>query len=194
MKELRKDNFVSIQLKDKTLIEGVVLDYSHDRILILINDSFIEKAKKINELDTLFLTVNTHLGLKNMISSTISTIDCNNCIVVENNEAVPVEQKREFVRVLSNLSFKIILKNETFKADCINISAGGVAFLFDDFKLNNGDEIDILFDNRYFQKEIRCRAKIVKASLNNYSAKFIDLPPSDEDKIMKYVFSLIVKK
>ena len=107
MDEIRKNHIVQIFTKDNTKLEGIVFDYTHDRVSILIAHESLFMARKISELDELVLVVNTHLGIKKMNSHVIGELNFNNCIVVENNEAIPVEQKREFVRVSSNAVFKI---------------------------------------------------------------------------------------
>ena len=45
-----------------------------------------------------------------------------------------------------------------------------------------------------FEKDIKCNAKIIKTHENYYVAKYVNLNPHDEDKIVKYVFKMIAKK
>ena len=195
MDEIRKNHIVQILTSDNTKLEGIVFDYDHDRVSVLIAYESLFLARKINELDELTVTVSTHLGFKKMKSHVIDELNANNCIVIENNETIPVEQKREFVRVLSNIVFKM-KKNDGnyFDCYCINISAGGVAFCINNSNIAVYDEVDILFPQEEFEKEISVRARIIKAYDNYYVAQYLNLKPFDEDKIVKYVFKLIAKK
>lgn len=194
MNEIRKNHIVKIETSDKTTLDGIVFDYDYDRILILISFDSLLDAKKIKELDELIILAYTHLGVKKMKCAVISELNKNNCIVVENNEAFPVEQKREHVRVLSNIEFIIKKDDDAIDCFCINISAGGVAFWCQDNKLNLDDEVDIIFAKEDFNRQIQCRAKIIKMNDTSIVAKYIDLKPFDDDAIVKYVFGLITKK
>lgn len=194
MNEIRKNHIVKIETSDKTVLDGIVFDYDYDRILILISFDSLLDAKKIKELDELTISVYTHLGVKKMKTSLITELNKNNCIIVENNEAIPVEQKREHVRVLSNIEFLIKKNSDIIKCYCINISAGGVAFWCNDYKFNLDDEIEIVFMPEDFNREIKCKAKILKINETSLVAKYIDLKPFDEDAIVKHVFELITKK
>lgn len=195
MDELRKNHIVQIELKDKTKIDGIVFDYGRDRVKVLIAFDSLSEAKKLKELDKMFVQVNTHLGIKQMFSHVIDTLDKNNCIIIENSPTVHVEQKREFVRVLSNFIFKIVCDDNT-SVDCfsINISGGGIAFSSKNYDFSVGQNIFIHLPKHEFEREIVSRAQIIKVRQNSVVAKFINLKPFDEDKIVKHVFKLIAEK
>ena len=110
MEEIRKNQCVELELKDKTCIKGIIQDYSNDRVHILIDDEYFDMSKKFNELDLALVGVKTHMGYKQMFSHVIDKINKSNIITVENNPTIesPVK-RREHVRVLSDLSFS----NET---------------------------------------------------------------------------------
>jgi len=193
MKEIRKNHTVNLFSQDDTRIEGIVADYEKDRVLIKINNESIESAKKLKELDLIFVNVYTHFGLKNMYSCVISKLDSDNCILIENNPAIPVEQKREFVRVTSDFEFNIKKNNQIYKCVCVNISSGGVAFICKDINLSINEIINITYPKSEFSKDIVCSAKIIKAQDNNYTAKHIEINHHDADKIMKRVFELLTR-
>lgn len=194
MNEIRKNHIVKIETKDKVVIDGIVFDYDYDRVLILISFDSLLDAKKLKELDELTISVYTHLGVKKMKSSLITELNKNNCIIVENNESIPVEQKREHVRVLSNIEFLIKKNDDIIKCHCINISAGGIAFWCNDYEFNLDENVQIIFMPEDFGREIKCAAKILKINETSIVAKYIDLKPFDEDAIVKHVFGLIIKK
>ena len=196
MNELRKKQKVLLEFNKKLIISGVVVDYTIDRVMICIDFDSIEKAQQLKELDDVLAIVDTHLGIKKMKSSIISTLNDDDCIVIENNDAIEVVQKREFVRVNTNLNFTIYYPKEDMLFLCTahNLSAGGIAFRLENQKFNLGDDVIIKFSSDYFEKDIRVNAKIIKNDANLSVAKFCNLKQSDEDRIVKYVFKLIAKK
>ena len=195
MKEIRKNHIIQMITADNNKLEGIVFDYENDRIAVLIAYESLFQARKLNELDELSVIANTHLGIKKMKSHVIDKLNSSNCIVIENNEAIPVEQKREFVRVLSNITFKLKKENgNIIECYCMNISGGGIAFCINNEMLKLGENVTISLPEDEFEKQIIINAKIIKVYDNYYVAKFEDLNSHDEDKIVKYVFRLIAKK
>jgi len=194
MNEIRKNHIVQIELKNKTVLDGIVFDFTHDRILILISFDSLLEARNIKELDELLINVNTHLGIKKMKCHVIGCLNKDNCIIVENNDAIPVVQKREHVRVLSDLEFLVQKNDEFYKCFCINISAGGVAFWCNDVDFKVNDKVNIVFSADDFEKEIKLHAEILKINDTSIVAKYLNLNPYDEDRIVKYVFKMITKK
>lgn len=193
MKEIRKNNKLVISLRDKTLINGVIYDYTDDRILVLIDKNDIDLAKKIQELDDIALRIETHLGNKLMLSSVISHLDKYNCILIENNPEVVVAQKRQAVRVAVDFHFFVV--KGTKYLDCVsnNISAGGMSFT-SKTKFELDEELTIEFPVNIFGKSITTHARVLKITNINYAVKFLDLSQNDEDKIVKYIFKMMVKK
>lgn len=194
MDELRKNHILQIHSINAQAIEGIVIDYIDDRILVLICEESLSEAKKLEELDNLFVKAHTHCGIMSMKSTVISTIDTNNCIVIENSPVIPFEQKREFVRVLSSINFIIEKDNESYNCSCVNISAGGIAFVCRDREFNIGDIVTINLLERDFQKDITTKARIIKTNEFDTVAKYLDLDKNSEDRIVGYVFDLIAKK
>ena len=195
MEEIRKNHIVQLKTKDGTKLDGIVFDYEKDRVSVLIAYESLFLAKNLEELDEVYVSVNTHLGIKNMTSHVIDKLNSNNCVVIENNETIAVEQKREFVRVLSNMTFKLKKEDET-KIDCycLNISAGGVAFCANNCHFSDNETVEIIFPKDELEKEIVTNAQIIKNYDNYFVAKYTNLNPHDENKIVKYVFRLIAKK
>ncbi len=194
MDELRKNHILQLKTRKNENMNGVVVDFEKDRILVLISDESIDEAKKIKELDELLVHAHTHCGIKKMVSNVISKLNWKNQIIIENNPAVPVVQKREFVRVLSDHNFIAEKNNEEYDCTCINISAGGIAFFAQKPVFQAEDEITIKFSRKDFGKDIITSAKIIKSYNNEYTAQYINLDKYDADKIVKYVFNLIAKK
>ncbi|MBQ8848520.1 MAG: PilZ domain-containing protein [Candidatus Gastranaerophilales bacterium] len=196
MDEIRRNHKVLIELKGGSNIEGVVLDYTSDRVMVSVDEKSYDLAKKLQELEDVVAVVNTHLGIKKMNSSIISSLNKENCIIIENTQTIPVVQKREFVRVTSNLSFVVFSPKTNKELECkaVNISAGGVAFSVKNEKFDLEDDVIIKFSSDDFEKDIKCNAKIIKTHENYYVAKYVNLNPHDEDKIVKYVFKMIAKK
>ena len=194
MNEIRVAQKLQIKLKDDSFIHGKVLDYTFDRIMIKIDMPDILLAKRLKELDDIYLIISTHLGVKYMHSSIITELNKNNCIIVEANQFVAVEQKREFVRVISNLCFDILIENKTVPCVAIDISAGGIAFSTDEYKFNINDRVKINFHEKDLGKKISCDAIIIKVQQDRIVAQYDNLSPYDEDKITGYVFKLITYK
>ncbi len=193
MKEIRKNNKLIISLKDKTLVHGVVYDYSDDRLLVLIDKNDIEKAKKLQELDEIALRVETHLGNKLMISTVISELNKYNCIIIENNPEIIVAQKRQAVRVSVHFPFFVNKAGKLLECHTTNISAGGLAFT-SKHTFEQDENINIEFPAHIFDKKICTTARILKVAPDFYAVKFLDLTQNDEDKIVKYIFKMMVKK
>lgn len=194
MYELRKNHIIQISLSENKAISGVVEDYASDRVMVSIAPNSIEYAKNLKELDELTVFVYTFMGVKKMISNVISELDKNNCIVIENAPAVPVVQKRKFVRVLSSIKFDILKENMIINCICANISAGGIAFFPSEDSINVGEFLKFRFFARDFGKEIICKAEIIKKDGNMAVGKFFDLNKYDEDRIVKHVFNLIASQ
>lgn len=195
MEEIRKNHLLQLKSKGKMTIDGVVMDYTSDRIMVLISQESLFEAKMVKELQEFTVVANTHLGVKKMISHVIKPIDKNNIIVIENNPAFPVVQKREFVRVISDILFQITtFEGKIITAYCNNISAGGIAFNCIDEEFNIGDKVKIKFFEKDFDKDIECMAQIIKSHYGIYIAKYINLNMTDEGKIVKFVFNTITKK
>lgn len=193
MDEIRRNHIVKLISKSGESVEGEVVDYTFDRVTILIFPYFIDLARKINELDILKAKVHTHLGIKEMVSSVITPIDSLNCIVIENSPTVKVEQKRANVRVISDFTFKLQKDDRFYDCECINISAGGVAFKLLNSNLKLGDNVTISYPSKLFQKDILISASIIKEDNNWFVAQYVGLNPRDEDRIVRYVFKTIVK-
>ena len=193
MDELRRNNFVKIILSTNEVLQGKVADYSADRVLVLIAPESLELAKKMHELDEADIYVYTHLGVKQMKSAVISALNKFNCITFENSPTVKVVQKRAFVRVASNLKFKLTKNDVSYDCSCVNISAGGVAFWLRNSDVKIGDLVTIFFPKKDFERDITAQALIIKNNSDWFVAKYIDLNTHDEDKIVKYVFKTMVK-
>ena len=191
MNEIRVAQKLQIKFNKNEVINGSVIDYTFDRVMIKIDDTDILAAKSLKELDDLYLIVATHLGIKYMYSSVISTINNNGCIIVENNKAVEIEQKREFARVVSNLHFVIEFNSKMISCVALNISAGGIAFTSSYPNFNINDKVKIKFSENDLGKNISCDAIIIKMNAHKFVAKYDNLNSHDEDKIMKYVFKLM---
>ncbi len=194
MDELRKNHILQITFGDNSSIEGVVLDYSKDRVLVLVDENSYTEAVKIKELDLLNVIAHTSFGLKKMQSSVISTLDGRNCLIIENNPTIQTIQRREHVRAIDDFAFKIKANDKLYTVKCINLSAGGIAFKYERNAFQNGEKIEILFSADIFSRNIKCNAEIIKAQDDFYVAMFNNLNDYDESKIVKRVFQLLAQK
>ncbi|MBQ4646890.1 MAG: PilZ domain-containing protein [Candidatus Gastranaerophilales bacterium] len=195
MNELRKDQSITIELRDKSKIYGVVEDFELDRVFIKIAADSYEIAKKIKELDLVLVDVSTHLGSKKMFSHVIDPLDSKLCLIVENNEPIASEQRREFVRVNADFIFEAEKENgRSVKCKTDNLSGGGIAFTALNGFFEVGELFEIKFSKEVFEHEIYCKARIVKIIGDIYAAQFDNLSPFIEGKIIKQVYKLITKK
>lgn len=192
MDELRKNQSVLIETLDKTKIEASVFDFTFDRVSVEIKEDFVTLAKNIKELEELTVTIDTHLGIKKMNSSVISSLDSANKLLIENNPAYIVISKREFSRVRAKLDFTITKNKKEYNATGIDISGNGIGFSCSetDFKVDEIIEINITKDDA----KISTKAKIVKTGPNLIAATYVDIDSKMQDKIVKYVFKQSTKK
>ena len=192
MDELRKNQTATIETQDKTRIEASILDFTFDRVLIEIKEEFIPLAKNIKDLEELTITVDTHLGIKKMNSSVISSLDSSNRLLVENNPVYIVITKREFSRVKTKLDFTIIKNKKEYNATAIDISGNGIGFSSKeiDFKVDEMIEINLSLNDT----KITTKAKIVKTNEYITAATYQDIDSKMQDKIVKYVFQPSTKK
>ena len=192
MDELRKNHILHIQNQSGLELEGIVIDFEPDRVMVKINDDYVESAKSLDELDDVKVSAQTHFGLKMMDSCVISTLDKYNCLVIENTPSYQVEQKREHVRVNADFEFYVIRNEKYIKCRSINISAGGIAFSSTPNSFLLDDEAQIVLPLKEFSKQIKCGLKIVKIlNEKEYAAQFVNLNPHDENKIVKRIFEYI---
>ena len=194
MDELKKNNILHIVLENGSKIEGIVEDYQKDRVLVLIDNKYIEDAKTIKELDDLQVTAKTHFGLKKMISGVIYALNKNNQIVIENSPSIKVTQKRSDVRSVDDFEFIVEADNQIYSAKCLNISAGGIAFIINDAEFETDKEININFPKEIFSIDIKCSAKIIKKNDGYYSAIYTKINEHDKNKIVKRIYKILSTK
>lgn len=194
MDEVRKNNPVKIKFGENQVIEGMVIDYLSDRIMVTVKHDSIQTAKLLKELDSVNVTIFTPLGIKTMDSHVISGLNYNDCIVVENVPTAEIAQRREFVRIAYDFEFTILTSEmKNVKCKCINLSAGGIAFRADR-ELQKDEEVTIFFPSNLFEKSITCKAKIISANASGrYTAKYTAINQHDEDKIVKFVFKVMTR-
>ncbi|MBQ8475636.1 PilZ domain-containing protein [bacterium] len=194
MDELRKNHIVHIELRDSSWVNGTVLDYEKDRVMVLVDEKYLNNAKKLQELDDVKVIVHTHCGLKKMISSVISPLDHRSCIVIENSPAETVHQKRQFVRVVDDFDFNIEYIHQFYPCKCVNVSAGGIAFRSKGNDFKPKQEIKLIFPENVFSKVITCDAEIIKVQDDFFVAQYKNLNIYDENKIVKRIFELLARK
>ena len=112
MDEIRKNDILNIILSDGNCITGKIAEYTKDRVLVLIDEKFIDIARQLQELDRVEVSVNTCYGRRSMFSHVISELSCKSYLIIENNPSESFGQKREHVRAIDNFSFLIKLENK----------------------------------------------------------------------------------
>ena len=60
MNEIRRNHIVQIETNNGLKLDGIVFDYTHDRVLILISYDSLTEAKNLNELDELLYQAYVH--------------------------------------------------------------------------------------------------------------------------------------
>lgn len=193
MEEIRLKQCVAILTPLKKEILGVISDFSYDRVLIKIENNYLETASKLAELDEVIVVVLTHLGRRTMKTIVISPLNSKNQILLENRPSDKVEQKRAYVRVKTDIPFIIEFNQKYFKCKMEDMSCVAIAF-YSDQEFKKDDVIKISFSKEFFEKDIKCMAKIYKFYNNIYVAKFCDLNIYDEDRLVKYIFRKMTKK
>lgn len=196
MDELRKNQNVIIETSSKTQIEATVFDFTFDRVLVLVKEEFVPKAKELHELEELTITVDTHLGIKKMTANVISGINRENLLLIENNPAYIVITNREFSRVKTSLEFKITKDKQTYNAVSINISGNGIGFSCSECEFAQDEEIFIKIElpaENNTKETIETHAKIISINKNCIAAKYTDISPKHQDKLVKYVFKTSTK-
>lgn len=194
MDEIGKNDILELELEDGSLVFGYVYEYSKDRVSVKVDPDSLEIAKKIKEMDKLFVMARTRYGIKNMISHVIYELSNVNRMVIENASTVTVEQKRENVRAVDSFKFKVYLNNIEYIVECLDISAGGIAFSFDGDIFRRGQILKVVFDEDLFSKKISCDAEVIKAHNGFCAVKFLNLNIYDESKITKKVFKILSGK
>jgi len=202
MEEIERNNNIRIEYKTKGgnyLIEGTILDFSNDRILVNPKTDSIVAAKILKELDDIEVSIFTSYGIKYMKSSVMSALDdIKNCLIIEKTPIIKTEQRREYVRITKSFEFNLFFQNKKIKCYCVNISAGGIAFNILDNTLSNdifvtGDSVILNFPQDLFEKNIVIDASIIKTQNNKLVAKYKNLNSKDEDKIVKYIFKVMTR-
>lgn len=188
MEEIRKNNIVELHFAQDKVINATVADYSNNRINLRVNEDFLAAAKEVKPLDNLMIIAYTDFGIKKTFSSVIEKSEDSTFITVENNQSVPVIQKRDFVRISSDISFVIKKDGKFYNCSCINISGGGIAFKADGLLLKPDETVKMIFHSKDFERDIYADAIILNVNTKKTTAKFTTLNKYDEAKIVKYIF------
>ena len=194
MDELGRKDILEIELQDGSFIFGYVYEYSKDRVAVVLDLDSIEPAKNLKELDEVTVTVHTRFGIKSMVSHVISGLNHLNRIIIENASTATINQKRENVRAVDSFNFTIKINGKTVDAECLDVSAGGIAFSSEYKEFQKNQIVEVIFAENIFSKQISCNAQIVNVTPKFFSAKFLNLNVYDESKITKRVFTILSGK
>ncbi len=194
MDEIRRNQILILEPISGGKIEGTVLEYEKDRVEVLVDENFLSEAQKLEELDLLDVTAHTLFGIKKMKSHVISKLNGRSCILIENNEALKIVQKRDNVRAAAKIEFVLNTQTNSCYLVSANISASAVAFKCSNLKLNIGEIVEIIFPFEVFSKEIKVKAEIIKAHDDFFVAKYENLNKYDESKILQKIFKLLSQK
>lgn len=193
MEEVRKSQHIVLKKQDESTVEGSVEDFAFDRVLVLVEPRYVETAKKFQELDETIACLDTHMGQKRMISAVISPINSENKLTIENNPTIIKDSNREFVRVNSNLKFAVWLGKTYYICALKDISIGGIAFRCGDYDFKVGEKIVVELYFNDTKAKVKTAAKILNKRGNAFAAQFDKLSMFDQNKISKYVFSVMHK-
>ncbi len=194
MEEIIKNIVLELEAEDGVLIKGRVFEYTRERIALVVDNDCVEDAKKLKVQEAVIVSAYTNFGIKDMISHVIAQLSDTKRLIIENASVETVEKKRETVRAVDDFFFNTIVNNSIYNVKCLNISAGGIAFTFDENIYEVNQLVEVIFPEKIFSKKITCNIQIIKVRDDYCSARFIDLNLFDQSLIVKKVFAILAKE
>ncbi len=191
MIEARRGQIVIIKNPKFSEMEGVIEALEDDRIKIYYPREYESSAWALSEGDELLVTVHTSFGVRHMNSMVISSPSADGELVIENAAAFELPKNREYVRAAVEFSFFVKKDDSLIRANCIDISAGGIKFAPEENILAQGDEIEIKFLSEEFEKDINLKALVLNVKNSFAVACYSDVNEFDRDKIAKFCIKVL---
>lgn len=191
MIEARRGQIVVIKNPKFSKMEGVIEAAQEDRLKIYYPKEYESLAWALSVGDELLVDVHTPFGVRHMNSMVISTPSEDGELVIENAAAFELPKNREYVRAAVEFSFFVKKDDSLIRANCIDISAGGIKFAPEENILAQGDEIEIKFLSEEFEKDINLKALVLNVKNSFAVACYSDVNEFDRDKIAKFCIKVL---
>ncbi len=186
MNEIKRGQIIILKNPKFSELEGIVESVEDDRIKIHYSKQYESYAWALAEGDELIAQIHTMFGIKNMESMVLYAPSTDGKLVIENAEAIKVNQKREYVRAAVEFRFFVKKEESLIGALCKDISAGGIKFIPDENIFNIDDEVVLRFLGEEFEKDLNIKAQIIKENAQVIIAKYSQINEFDRDKISKF--------
>ncbi len=183
MEEAKRGQIVIIKNPKFEKLEGIIETVEEDRLKIYYSKEFESYAWALSEGDEIITQVHTASGIKTMNSIVIYAPSTDGELIIENANAIPMGQKREFVRAAIEFRFFIKIGERLIGATAKDISAGGIKFVPDEAVFDINDEIEIKFLEEDFGKELNVKSVIINIMGEKYIAKYIQINDYERDKL-----------
>ena len=194
MLEAKRGQIVIIKCPKFPELEGIISAVESDRLEIYYSKDYESYAWALSEGDEIFVKVHTQFGIKPMNSMVICSPSSDGKLVIENAKALGIYQKREFVRAAIDFRFFIKKDGQLIGAKSVDISAGGVKFVPDEYIFAVNDFIELKFLNEEFGKDIDFSAQIINIFGDKIIAKYTEISEFDRDKIVGFCLRVLSEK
>ena len=183
MKEAKRGQIVIIKNPKFEELEGLIETVEEDRLKIYYSKEFESYAWALSEGDEIIAHVRTPSGIKTMNSLVMYAPSTDGELIIENAQAIPMGQKREYVRAAAEFRFFIKIGEKLIGATAKDISAGGIKFVPDEPVLDINDEVEIKLLEEDFGKELIIKSVIINIMGEKFIAKYTQINDYERDKI-----------
>ncbi len=183
MKEAKRGQIVIIKNPKFEELEGLIETVEEDRLKIYYSKEFESYAWALSEGDEIIAHVHTPSGIKTMNSLVMYAPSTDGELIIENAQAIPMGQKREYVRAAAEFRFFIKIGERLIGATAKDISAGGIKFVPDEPVLDINDEVEVKLLEEDFGKELIIKSAIINIMGEKFIAKYTQINDYERDKI-----------
>lgn len=183
MKEAKRGQIVIIKNPKFEELEGLIETVEEDRLKIYYSKEFESYAWALSEGDEVVAQVHTPSGIKTMNSIVMYAPSTDGELIIENAQAIPMGQKREYVRAAVEFRFFIKIGEKLIGATAKDVSAGGIKFVPDESTLDINDKVEIKLLEEDFGKELNIKGVIINIIGEKYIAKYTQINDYERDKI-----------
>lgn len=183
MKEAKRGQIVIIKNPKFKELEGLIETVEDDRLKIYYSKEFESYAWALSEGDEIIVQVHTPSGIKTMNSLVMYAPSTDGELIIENAQAIPMGQKREYVRAAAEFRFFIKIGERLIGATAKDISAGGIKFVPDEPVLDINDEVEVKLLEEDFGKELIIKSVIINIMGEKFIAKYTQINDYERDKI-----------